>query len=167
MRISRLHIVLAVAVTVLVALLLLRKSGQSRTQLIRASDLQFQPGPILHARLPEPLVARIRNFEPVFAEVYSRTHQEWLDGFQRDINPETEVAIWEAMAVAYQNFTRERALTPEAKGEAFGLLLVRSAADEQQTLSDAKLKHLTRADAEQLLRLYSAPPKPVVVNRKP
>lgn len=166
MRISPFHVIFAIAVIVLIAFLVFRKSGPG-TQLIRASDLEFQPGPIRHARLPEPLVARIRNFEPVFAEVYSRTHQEWLDGFQRDINPESEVAVWEAMAVAYQNFTRERALSLEAKSEAFGLLLVRSAADEQQTLSDAKLKYLTRADAEKLLRLYSAPPKPIAVERKP
>ena len=109
---------------------------------------KLKPGPIRHEKLPDALVERIRKFEPVFAEVYPDTHEQWLDGFQRDAHPESEVAIWEAMAFAYQTFTEKRSLNMDAKKEAFGLLIVRSAASEQQTLARNKLKHLSRAEAE-------------------
>jgi hypothetical protein len=89
-----------------------------------------------------------------------------LDGFQRDVHPEPEVAIWEAMASAYQMFTGKRSLTLDAKREAFGLLLMRSAGDEPHTLASAKLQHLSRADAEELLRLYSAEPRPVLYEKR-
>jgi hypothetical protein len=90
----------------------------------------------------------------------------WLDGFKRDLDPEPEVAIWEAMAAAYQTFTQKHTLAVDARKEVFGLLLVRSAADEQTTLSGAKLRHLSPAEAEELVRLYSVTPQPVQILKK-
>ena len=143
---------------------MLRKSGAPRSKSVRPSDIHL--GPICHQKLSDGLEARIRKFEPIFAEVYPRTHEGWLDGFQRDVDPEPEVAIWEAMAYAYQSFTKKRSISLDAKKEAFGLLLVRSAGDEQHTLSGATLRHLSRADAEELLRLYSAAPQPVLYEKR-
>jgi hypothetical protein len=161
---SPFHIVLGIAVIAVVGFLLLRQSGASRTQSVRPSDLQL--GPLRHATLSAEMDARIRRFEPIFAEVYPRSHEEWLDGFKRDLHPEPEVAIWEAMAAAYQTFTARHALAADARKEAFGLLLVRSAADEQTTLSGAKLRHLSPAEAEELVRLYSVTPQPVQILKK-
>jgi hypothetical protein len=70
------------------------------------------------------------------------------------------------MASAYQRFTEKRSLSLDAKKEAFGLLLVRSAEDEQHTLSRTTLKYLSRADAKELLRFYSAAPKPVLYENR-
>lgn len=164
MRMSPLHTALVILVIVAAVFLLLRRSEVPHTQSVRPSDLQ--PGPIRHAQLSEAMEARIRKFEPVFVEVYPRTHQEWLDGFQRDIDPEAEVAIWEAMATAYQTFTAKRSLSLDVKREAFGLLLVRSAGDELHTLATAKLQHCSRADAEELLHLYAAAPQPVLYEKR-
>ena len=60
--------------------------------------------------------------QSIFAEVFKRTHEEWLDGFRRDFNPESEIRLWEAMASAYQTFLGEHALSLPAKKEALGLL---------------------------------------------
>lgn len=84
----------------------------------------------------------------------------------RDVNPEAEVVIWENIAAAYQGFIEKRSLSLDAKKEAFGLLLVRSAGDEQHTLSGATLRLLNRADAEELLHLYIAAPKPILFERQ-
>jgi hypothetical protein len=161
---SKTHSILIVAVLGAGALLLFRQAGNSRRQQALASGLQ--PGPIRNTTLPNALVERIRRLKSVFAEVYPRSHAEWLDGFQRDAVPEREVAIWEAMGAAYTSFTRERSLSLDAKREVLGLLLVRSAADEQSTLANAKLRHLTRDDAQQLLRLYSTAPHPVQIQKQ-
>ena len=161
---SPFHITVAVVVVAALAFFLLRRSGVPRTQSVHTFD--FKPGPIRHQKLSEALEARIRKFEPTFAEVYPRTHEEWLDGFQRDLDPEPEVAIWEAMASAYQTFTEKRSLSLDAKKEVLGLLLVRSAADEQRALSGTTLRHLSRADAEELLRSYAAAPQPVLYEKR-
>lgn len=151
-------ILMAVAVAVFIAL---RRSPPSQSE----RPAKLQQGPIRHQKLSNELDARIRKFEPTFAEVYSRTHEEWLDGFQRDDNPESEVAIWEAIASAYQGFISSRALSLDAKREAFGLLLVRSAGDEQHALSGATLRHLSSADAEELLRFYTSTPHPILFEK--
>src|SRR5689334_9700006 len=116
---SPFHIVLGIAVIVVVGLLLLRQSGAPRTQSVRPSELQA--GPVRHATLSAEMDARIRRFEPIFAEVYPRSHEELLDGFKRDLDPEPEVAIWEALATAYQAFTQKHTLATDARKEAFGL----------------------------------------------
>jgi hypothetical protein len=164
MRISPLHIGIGIVAIAVIGILIWRQFATSRPQAVRASDVQ--PGPIRHLQLPADLEARIRGFEPIFAEVYPKSHEEWLDGFMRDLNPEAEIAIWEAIAAAYQVFTEKHTLTVDSRKEAFGLLLMRSAADEQATLSGAKLRHLSPAEAEELVKLYSAQPKPVQVIKK-
>src|ERR1035438_7027701 len=117
---------------------------------IRMSDIQ--PGPILHKHLSPDLEERIRKLEPVFAEVYPNSHEEWLEGFQRDLNPESEVRIWEAFASAYQAFLAKRAVILPAKKEVF-LLLVTSGGTEEETLARVNLKHLSPNEAKELLRL--------------
>lgn len=131
-RVSLFQIIFVGAVVAAVAFFLLWRSPARRSQSVRPSDIRL--GPIRHQKLSDALEARVRKLEPIFAEVYPRTHEGWLDGFQRDVEPEPEIAIWESMGAAYQTFTEKRSLSLEAKKEAFGLLLVRSAGDEQHTL---------------------------------
>jgi hypothetical protein len=167
MRISPLLILFGIAVIVAMiaaGVVLLRQTRAPGTMSVRTADIQ--PGPLRHATLSAELDERIRHFEPIFAEVYPRSHEEWLDGFKRDQNPESEVAIWEAIAAAFQKFTEKHTLTKEARQEAFALLLVRSGSDEQTTLSGVKLRHLSPAEASELVKLYSARPQPVQVLKK-
>lgn len=114
-----------------------------------------QRGAIRHKTLPNSLIERVCCLEQVFAEVYPRPHTEWLDSFKRDAHPESEVRIWEAMAAAYSCFTQRHTLSLHAKREVLSILLMRSAADEQSTLASAKLRHLNRAKAQELVSLYS------------
>jgi hypothetical protein len=83
---------------------------------IQASDIKT--GPVLHKRLSLDLEERIRKLEPVFAEVYVQSHEEWLEGFQRDQDPAAEIRIWEAFAFAYHSFMAKHAdlLLPAKKG---------------------------------------------------
>jgi hypothetical protein len=144
---------LVLIVIAVVTYFLLRQSGVIRARSVQRSHIKLSP--IRHQKLSDSLDARIRVLEPVFAEVYPLTHEAWLDGFQRDAHPEREIALWETMAAAYQSYTGKRSLSLDARKEVFGLLLVRSAVDEQHTISGAKLQYLSRADAEEVVRLYS------------
>jgi len=130
-----------------------------------ARPANLQPGPIRHAKLPAELEARIRRFAPVFAEVAPRTHEQWLDGFKRDMNPEDEIVIWETMASAYQRFLSANKVDRAAREEAFTLLLMRSAADDKQVMEAVKPRHLSPAQSRELLRLYAAAPQPIKVSK--
>jgi hypothetical protein len=144
------------------AFLMLQRTS-SRTSEIDPATLQ--PGPIRHAQLPDDLVARVRAFEPVFAEVYPCTHEKWVEGFQRDLNPGSEIAIWEQIAAAFTRFIAGRDLPLEIRKEAFRILLIRSSGTDE-TMLYSKLTHLTLDDARKLVSLYSAPPKPIRVEQR-
>lgn len=114
----------------------------------KVSDIK--PGNVTHKQLSPELEERIRKLQSTFAEVFERTHEEWLDGFLRDLNPEAEIKLWEAMASAYQSLLGKHALSLPAKKEALGLLC------SGQTPEMGKLRYLRRDEAEELLRLFSA-----------
>jgi hypothetical protein len=163
-RVSTVQIFIGLAIIAVLVLLFFLRNGANPTSQLSISELEL--GPIRHAELSAALDERIRRFEPIFAEVYPRTHDEWLDGFKRDLNPEAEIVIWEGMASSFASFVQKYPLSPDARKEAFGLLLVRSGSDEQATLSGAALQHITKAQAIELVRSYSDIPKPIQVQSK-
>ncbi|MGA2862937.1 MAG: hypothetical protein ABSF95_00445 [Verrucomicrobiota bacterium] len=112
---------------------------------IEVSDIQ--PGPKIHRRLSTELEERIRKLEAVFAQAHPMSHAEWVDGLQRDLNPESEVRIWEAMASAYQSLLAKHALSLPAKKEAVGLMAAGN--------PDASGRYLTKSQAKELMMLYS------------
>lgn len=123
----------------------------------------IKPGPIRHAQLTPELIDRIKAIQLFFSDITPRTLDQWIDGFQRDINPVREIAIWEAIANALKRFAESRGLDPKARGEALRLLLVRSSTGAQDTLERTKRQFLSLEDAQLLLELYFAPPKPVTI----
>jgi len=158
------HVITAIAILLgAIAIYFSRGSHTSGTTMVEPSSIQ--PGPIRHDRLDDALVARIRAFEPVLADIYPMTHEKWVEGFQRDLNPESEIAIWESIAAAWQRVPTLGTLTLDERKEAFGILLVRSASDDVHGIL-AGLKHLSRNRAETLLSFYTVPPKPVTVESR-
>lgn len=119
---------------------------------VELSDLEA--GSIRHSTLPPTLFTRIENIARVFAEVDSQPVKDWVKDFQRDGNPEKEVAIWEILAGVYATFTKDRKLTVEAKKEAFNLLLLRSMNGKRAALKQVNLRSLSRGEARLLLHSY-------------
>jgi hypothetical protein len=114
---------------------------------VKLSDIKVEPDPQLHAALPAELEARIRKFGPVFAEIFSKSDAEWVEGFKHDLHPESEVANWEAMASAYQSLLAIHALPLPAKKEALARMC--------SWHLDTQPRHLTPSQAEELKRLFT------------
>jgi hypothetical protein len=91
-------------------------------QRLRPDDLK--PGPIRHAHLPPPLIARIEAVRSTLEEVYPMSMAEWLDGFQRDAHPEGEVLWWERVARCYVDYTRHHELQGEQRKPAFNVICI-------------------------------------------
>ena len=83
---------------------------------------KLKPGPIRHEQLPLSLIARINHLRLTLNEVYPQSMEKWLDGFQRDTNPESEVQWWERVARCYQSYTDTKILNVEQKRAAFRIL---------------------------------------------
>jgi hypothetical protein len=74
------QVTLIVAVVAVAAFFALRRTGPPTST---TDPAKLRLGPIRHSQLPYDLIARVRAFEPAFAEVYPSTYEEWIDSFQR------------------------------------------------------------------------------------
>jgi hypothetical protein len=120
----------------------------------------MQRGPIRHQTLDDALIARVRAFESILADLYPISHEKWIEGFQRDLNPESEIAIWESIAEALRQFSALGPVSADERKEAFSVLLARSGSDNVDSTL-ATLKHLSQSKAQALLGLYTVRAKPI------
>jgi len=127
---------------------------------------QLRPGPIRHATLTPTQIARIEAVQKTFAEFDPSPLDKWIDDFKRDEHPDREIAIYEAMAQAYRGYCSRHTLTREAREEVYGLVLARSGAPDDEVMRGAQLRYLSREDAIDVLRGYTAPPQPILVEKR-
>jgi hypothetical protein len=83
---------------------------------------QLQRGPIRHEKLSFSLTARINYLQQTLEEVYSQPIEKWLDEFQRDRNPESEVVWWERLTRCYLAYTEPKDLSFKQKQAPFKIL---------------------------------------------
>ena len=91
--------------------------------------------------LPDGFIDRVKNFMAVIAEVDNTSLQVFLDSFQKDLHPETELAVWEKIAATYQwAVVGSPGLTREQKKDVFtvilGLSMGTMSADNMMNLSE-------------------------------
>jgi hypothetical protein len=72
--------------------------------------------------LSPQLAARIEAVRTTLDEVCPISAEQWLDGFQRDWDPEREVVWWERVARCYTDFTALGTLPSEQKQAAFKVI---------------------------------------------
>jgi len=97
------------------------------------------------------------------AEVDDSPLQKWIDDFRHDSNPDREIAMFEAVAEAYQTFCSRHSRTLAQKQDVFGLLLERSGTTEDDVLAHRKLKVLTSEEAKEALSYYHKAAMPIQV----
>ena len=155
------------AVIVIGATILLAGCGQSNTSSTPKTGWvdpnKLSPGPIQHASLTDEQVARATHLQQVFREVDASPLAQWEEDFQRDANPDSELKIWEDMASAYESFTKSRDLSLDAKKDAYQVVILRSAAPEEDVIAHLKLKVLTEKDAREIMAHFSSAPEPIQV----
>ena len=82
-------------------------------------------GPIRHEALPADLVSRIRLIRAALLEVRPNSMQHWLGGFQRDEQPEGEIALWEHIAACFLEYcAMNPALTATQRQAAFSVVFL-------------------------------------------
>lgn len=103
--------------------------------------------------------------QSVFAEVDSSPLEKWENDFKRDVDPDREIAIWEAMASAYEAFCTNRTISIEGKKDVYAIALMRSAAPESEVLKHVQLKVLSKEDAQIVLKGFTSPPQRIRVSK--
>jgi len=129
------------------------KSGKGELQTIKISELQQNA--IVHEKLSDEQINRITNFQEILKEVNTTSIEKTIENFQRDLNPDKEIAIWERIAKAYQSVNEENEdLSIEYKNEIYNLLLYRSMMPKEEVLKKIKLKSLSLDKAKEFISYY-------------
>ena len=129
------------------------KSDKGKLQTINISELQQNE--IVHEKLSDEQINRIKNFQEILKEVNTTPIEKTIENFQRDLNPDKEIAIWERIAKAYKSVNSENEnLSIEDKNEVYNLLLYRSMMPKEQVLKKVKLKSLTLEKANDFINYY-------------
>jgi hypothetical protein len=81
---------------------------------IDPNDIQL--GPYQYKELPTGLLKRIRATTNVFEKIDGMTYEKAVDLYKRDLNPEDNLVVWEAMVKAYITFCASRCATDASKG---------------------------------------------------
>ena len=123
-----------------------------QTKMVNAADLK--PNEIQRDQLSEEQLRRIKKLRETFAEVDRSSWEKWIDNFKRDADPDSEIAIWERIAVAYTNYCSQRQLTLEAKSDVFRTLVLRSMTSDEEAVKTLKLKVLSADEARKIMREY-------------
>ena len=113
---------------------------------------QLKRGPIRHEQLSLSLTARINYLRQALEEVYSQPIEKWLDEFQRDMNPESEVVWWERLTRCYLAYTEPKDLSFKQKQAAFKILFTLGMGNDLQAL-DVELGCLPEGAREEILGL--------------
>jgi hypothetical protein len=107
----------------------------------RIDPAKLKRGPIRHEELPLSLVARINYLRSTLHDVHPMSMEEWLDGFRRDANPESEVRWWERLTRLYRGYSDTRNLSAEQTKALFSVVfrLGMGLDDQPLTTDQAKL----------------------------
>lgn len=115
----------------------------------------LQKGPHQRENLSIEQLERLDRIRETLADVDDQSREEWIDNFKRDLNPDTEIAIWEHLAKSFQSYCSRNDLTKEARAEVLPILLLRSTSmTEDEILASVDLNHLTEEQIREIISLY-------------
>ena len=114
---------------------------------------QLNPGEIRHPPFPEEIRAYIRRIEETFAEHRPLTFQEWEDGFRRDANPSSEIALWLHAADVYEAFSADE---PSAarREDVYRTIVACLTASPEGVWHVLETKELSREEAQRVIDRY-------------
>jgi hypothetical protein len=110
----------------------------------------------LSSPLASGFIERIRTLKSILDEVFPKSLDVWVRGFELDVNPEKELLIWECIALTYGTFVESRTLSVEAKKEAINVILQCSLGRTVEYVLNSKSKVLRDAEVLNLFTLYRA-----------
>ncbi len=140
-----------------------KKNGENNST-INIENLQLSP--VVHEKLNQEQLDKIKFIHKTFNEVYLVTLEETIKNFKRDQNPDNEINIWLNMAKTYESFALKNSEKEklDLRKEAFKLILMRSMMSDKEAIKSSDLRELNNDDALEILKNYSLEAKPIKVS---
>ena len=139
--------------------------------LARGETITMNPNDIklnnyVHKNLSPELLKRIKATTDVFEVIDGISYNEAVDLYKRDLDPESNLIIFEEMARVYKKICNSRCSTKAEKLDVYQILLLRSMFSSEETLSKLKTSVITRKQAEYIVSQYRLKAKPIDVIQK-
>ena len=115
-------------------------------------------GPIIHAKLSAALLARIKAYKKILGDADQVTLKTAIDDFRRDLLPQFEVATWERIARAFQDYINRYLVTDlQTRRDVLGVLVIASTSPDRDT-DFAHVHTITQDQITELYALFKATP---------
>jgi hypothetical protein len=120
----------------------------------------------VHKKLSPELLKRIRATIDVFEIVDGMSYEKVVDLYKRDLDPESNLVIWEEMARVYKIFCKSRCTNHAERMDVYRALLLRSMYTDSNALKNLKINVITRNEAKNIISQYRLKAKPIDVIKK-
>ena len=127
---------------------------------------QIQMNGYVHESLPQDMLKRIKVTTDTFEVVDGISYEKAVDLYKRDLDPESNLVIWEEMARVYNIFCKSRCDTAAERKEVYHALLLRSMFSSQESLARLQPNVLSLTEAMSIISQYKLEAKPIDVIQK-
>ena len=138
----------------------------AENKVVEINPNKIQMNGYVHESLPEKLLIRIKATTDTFEIVDGISYEKAVDLYKRDIDPESNLVIWEEMARVYNRFCEPRCKTSSERTDVYRALLLRSMFPNEEALARLNPKVITASEAKGVISQYKLEAKPIDVIQK-
>jgi hypothetical protein len=147
-------------------ILILPQAVCAQDNVVTMDPNQIQMNGYVHETLPDEMLKRIKVTTNTFEVVDGISFEKAVDLYKRDLDPESNLVIWEEMARVYKVFCKARCNTAAERKEVYRALLLRSMFSNQEALARLQPKILSVSEAQSVITQYKLAAKPIDVIQK-
>ncbi len=153
---------------ILISILLLSFTAfcYAQSKVIEIDPNKVQYNGYVHETLPPTLLKRIKLTTDTFEIVDGVSYEKAVDLYKRDIDPESNLVIFEEMARVYNLYCKGKCLSAAERSDVYKALLLRSMFNSEQALARFQPKAISISDAKNIISQYKLEAKPIDVIQK-
>jgi hypothetical protein len=138
----------------------------AQSKVIEIDPNKVQYNGYVHETLPSALLKRIKATTDTFEIVDGVSYEKAVDLYRRDIDPESNLVIFEEMARVYKLYCKDKCSSAAERMDVYSVLLLRSMFNPEQTLAHFQPKAISMSDAKNIISQYELEAKPIEVMQK-
>jgi len=139
-------------------------NAQQKTVEIDPNKIQMSG--YVHDSLPDEMLKRIKHTTDTFEVVDGISYEKAVDLYKRDLDPGSNLVIWEEMARVYNAFCKLRCNSASERKEVYRALLLRSMFSSDESFDRLQPKVLSSSEAKSIISMYKLEAKPIDVIQK-
>jgi len=139
----------------------LPSSGGAETQIMDPNDIALSE--YHHDGFPDAFLSRIRATTEAFEEIDGVSFEQAVDLYRRDVDPESNIVIWEEMVRVYNLYCAKNDPDFAVKQDVYNSLLLASMFPKAEVPDKVASKALSKGEIAEIISDYGLAPQPIGV----